>query len=184
MVGGRPVGRCRSRPGRPSDRAITALWRGCSVKSGIVPVCRSSWPIPVLIFRFCEVSWEWRIEGLAPESVMAREVADGIADDEPRHMHIISRRKLREFSRDHPDAGEALDRWYNAARKAIWRNFSDLRATFGSADQVGNLVVFNIGGNKYRLIVRIYYKDAVILIRHILTHKQYDLGDWKSEPEP
>ncbi len=115
---------------------------------------------------------------------MAREVANGSADDEPRRMHIISRRKLREFSRDHPDAGEALDRWYNAARKAIWRNFSDLRATFGSADQVGNLVVFNIGGNKYRLIVRIYYKDAVILIRHVLTHKQYDRGDWKSEPEP
>jgi mRNA interferase HigB len=124
------------------------------------------------------------IDGTAPESVMAKAVGNGMADDEPRRMHIISRRKLREFSQDHPDAREALDHWYNAARKAIWRNFSDLRATFGSADQVGNLVVFNIGGNKYRLIVRIYYKDAVILIRHVMTHKEYDRGDWRSGPEP
>ena len=120
----------------------------------------------------------------APEIVMAKAVGNGIADDEPKRMHIISRRKLREFSRDYPDAAEALDHWYNAARKAVWRNFSDLRATFGSAGQVGQVVVFNIGGNKYRLIVRIYYKDAVILIRHVLTHKEYDQGRWKSEPEP
>jgi mRNA interferase HigB len=115
---------------------------------------------------------------------MAKAVANGIADDRPRRMHIISRRKLREFAQDHPDAGEALDHWYNASRKAIWRTFSDLRATFGGADQVGNLVVFNIGGNKYRLIVRIYFKDAVILILYILTHEEYDHGDWKSAPEP
>ncbi|MGP0063769.1 MAG: type II toxin-antitoxin system HigB family toxin [Isosphaeraceae bacterium] len=65
-------------------------------------------------------------------------------------------------------------------RKARWRNFSDLRATFGNADQVEKFVVFNIGGNKYRLIAQIYYQDAVILIRRVLTHKEYDKGDWKS----
>jgi mRNA interferase HigB len=117
-----------------------------------------------------------------PESLMARTVAGGIADDQPKRMHIISRRRLREFARDHPDAGEALEHWYNAARKALWRNFADLRATFGSADQVGHFVVFNIAGNKYRLVTPIYFKDAVILIRHVLTHKEYDRGDWKDEP--
>jgi len=61
---------------------------------------------------------------------------------------------------------------------ARWRNFSDLRATFGSADQVGKFIVFNIGGNKYRLIIQIYYTDAVILIRHILSHEEYDQGGW------
>jgi mRNA interferase HigB len=111
---------------------------------------------------------------------MAKADGNGRAEDEPRRMHIISRRKLREFSEDHPDAGAALDHWYNAARRAIWRNFADVRATFGSADQVGHFVVFNIGGNKFRLIVRIYYEDAVMLIRHVLTHEAYDRGDWKS----
>jgi mRNA interferase HigB len=114
---------------------------------------------------------------------MAKAVGNGTGDDEPRRMHIISRRKLRIFPEDHPDAREALDHWHNAARRAIWRNFSDLRATFGRADQVGHFVVFNIGGNKYRLIVRTYYRDAVILIRHVLTHKDHDRGDWKSDPE-
>ncbi len=113
---------------------------------------------------------------------MARAVAGRIEDDKPRRMHIISRRRLREFARDHPDAGEALAHWYNAARKALWRNFADLRATFGNVDQVGHFVVFNIGGNKYRPIVRICFKDAVILIRHVLTHKEYDRGDWKGQP--
>jgi mRNA interferase HigB len=115
---------------------------------------------------------------------MAKAVGNGNADDQPKRMHVISRKKLREFAQEHPDAAEPLDHWYNTARKALWRNFSDLRATFGSADQVGHFVVFNIAGNKYRLIVRIFYKDAVILIRHVLTHEEYDRGSWKSEPEP
>ncbi len=97
-------------------------------------------------------------------------------------MHIISRKKLREFCREYPDAEEGLDRWHNVVRKARWRNFSDLRATFGNADQVGKFAVFNIGGNKYRLIAQVYFKDAVILIRYVLTHKEYDKGDWKSRP--
>ena len=112
---------------------------------------------------------------------MAKTDANGSDGDQPRRMHIISRKKLRGFSGAHPDAEEALDHWYHAVRKAQWRNFSDLRATFGSADQVGKFVVFNIGGNKYRLIAQIYYKDAVILIRHVLTHKEYDTGSWKSD---
>ena len=111
---------------------------------------------------------------------MAKANGNGTSGDEPKRVHIISRKKLREFSRDHPEARESLEHWYNAARKARWRNFADLRATFGSADQVGHFVVFNIGGNKYRLIARIYYADAVILIRHVLTHKEYDRGDWKA----
>lgn len=114
---------------------------------------------------------------------MARAGGNGVAGDEPRRMHIISRKKLREFASRYPDAAEALDRWYNVARRANWRTFADVRATFGSADHVGHFVIFNIGGNKYRLVVRIYYEDAVILIRHVLTHKEYDGGGWKSEPE-
>jgi mRNA interferase HigB len=109
---------------------------------------------------------------------MAKSGSQERHSDRPRRMHIISRKKLREFSVDHPDAEESLNHWYNAARMARWRNFSDLRATFGSADQVGKFIVFNIGGNKYRLIIQIYYTDAVILFRHILSHEEYDQGGW------
>jgi|HubBroStandDraft_4_1064222.scaffolds.fasta_scaffold497663_2 mRNA interferase HigB len=118
------------------------------------------------------------------ESVMSKTAANGSEGDPPRRMHIISRKKLRGFCRDHPDAEEVLDHWYNAVRKARWRNFSDLRATFGNADQVEKFVVFNIGGNKYRLIAQVYYKDAVILIRNVLAHKEYDKGSWKSGSGP
>jgi mRNA interferase HigB len=94
---------------------------------------------------------------------------------------MVSRKKLHEFCKVHPDAEEALDHWYHAVRKAQWRNFSDLRATFGSANQVEKFVVFNIGGNKYRLIAQTYYHDAVSLRRYVLTHKEYDTGSWKSD---
>jgi mRNA interferase HigB len=97
-------------------------------------------------------------------------------------MHIISRKKLREFCAEHPEAEQPLDHWYTAVRNACWRNFADLRATFGSADIVEKFVVFNIGGNKYRLIAHVYYDDAVLLIRHVLTHEQYDKGGWLGRP--
>ena len=103
--------------------------------------------------------------------------------DRPRRMHIISRKKMREFCKHHADAEEPLNHWYNAARSARWGNFADLRTTFGSADQVEKFVVFNVGGNKYRLIVQIYYDDSVILIRHVLTHEEYDRGRWRVQPK-
>jgi mRNA interferase HigB len=112
---------------------------------------------------------------------MAKTAANGSDGAPPRRMHIISRKKLREFSRAHPDSGEALDHWSHAVRRAQWRNCSDLRATLGSADQVGKFVVFNICGNKYRLIAQVYYNYAVVLIRYVLTHKEYDTGTWKSD---
>jgi mRNA interferase HigB len=90
----------------------------------------------------------------------------------PRRRLGARRARPVGFCRVHPDVEEALDHWYHAVRKAQWRNFSDLRATFGSADQVGKFVVFNIGGNTYRLIAQIYDNDTVALIRHVLTHKE------------
>ena len=76
--------------------------------------------------------------GVRAERVMAKTDANGSDGDQPKRMHMISRKKLRDFCRVHPDAEEALDHWYHAVRKAQWRNFSDLRATYGSADQVGS----------------------------------------------
>lgn len=94
-------------------------------------------------------------------------------------MHIIIRRRLFEFGNSHPDAKEPLDRWYRIVKRTSFESFSDLRKTFPSADQVGKLTVFNIGGKKFRLIAFIVYTKKRIYIREILTHKEYDKGKWK-----
>lgn len=94
-------------------------------------------------------------------------------------MHIITRKRLLEFSEEHPEADQPLDRWYRIVKRMNFESFSDLRKTFPSADQVGRLTVFNIGGNKFRLITFIVYARRRIYIRDILTHKEYDKGKWK-----
>ncbi len=94
-------------------------------------------------------------------------------------MHVISRSRIREFEAVHPDASEPLRRWWDLARKATWADFASLRRDFPQADRVGEFTVFNIGGNKYRLIAHVFHIDRVLLIRHILTHADYDRGLWK-----
>ncbi len=89
-------------------------------------------------------------------------------------MHVISRKRIREFGADHPDAVEPLDRWYRIAKKATWANFAEVRTDFGSADQVGDYTVLNIAGNKYRLVAEIFHNTQVLLVRGVYTHKDYD----------
>ncbi len=89
-------------------------------------------------------------------------------------MHIITRKRLIEFSKRHPDSEEALNRWYHIVKKSIYNSFAELRKTFPSVDRVGNFMIFNIGGNKYRLIVYIVFRTRKVYIRHILTHAEYD----------
>lgn len=96
-------------------------------------------------------------------------------------MHIISRKAIREFCENQRDAAESLDHWYRITKSAAWRNFAELRQTFSSADPVGKCIVFNIGGNHYRLISKIYFEDGVCLIRAILTHTAYDTNKWKTD---
>lgn len=94
-------------------------------------------------------------------------------------MHIISRKMLRQFGLIHPNSQRALERWYKIVEKTDFYSFDDLRKTFPSADKVGDLVVFNIGGNKYRLITAIHFNRSKVYIRHVLTHADYDRGAWK-----
>ena len=89
-------------------------------------------------------------------------------------MHVISRKRLVEFGADYADAVGPLDRWYRITKKATWANFGELRADFPSADQVGHYTIFDIGGNKYRLLADIYFDDQVLLIRGVFTHRDYD----------
>ncbi|MGA1282972.1 MAG: type II toxin-antitoxin system HigB family toxin [Prochlorothrix sp.] len=94
-------------------------------------------------------------------------------------MHIISRKALQIFWELYPDSKAPLTRWFKIVSNTNFANFDDLRAVFPSADQVGNLTVFNIGGNKYRLVAAVHFNRGKVYIRHVLTHKAYDQGKWK-----
>ena len=94
-------------------------------------------------------------------------------------MHIISRKALREFSKRHPDSDTPLDTWYRIIRSNRFETFVELRRFFPSADKVGNLIVFNIGGNKYRLITSVHFSRQKVYVRHILTHEEYNQERWK-----
>jgi mRNA interferase HigB len=63
--------------------------------------------------------------------------------------------------------------------KTEFHSFAELRTAFPSADKVQDWIVFNIGGNKYRLITVIHFNRSRVYIRHVLTHAEYDRGDWK-----
>lgn len=94
-------------------------------------------------------------------------------------MHIITRKHLNAFGVKHPESLSALDHWYRMMKHHNFGNFTALRAKFPSADQVGKLTVFNIGGNKARLIAAIHYNRGKVFVRHILTHAEYDQNKWK-----
>ncbi|MEH2195892.1 MAG: type II toxin-antitoxin system HigB family toxin [Nostoc sp.] len=97
-------------------------------------------------------------------------------------MHIISFRLLREYAENHADCQEALSNWYKVATKAKWSNLVGVQQVFSKAEAVGNFTVFNIKGNKYRLIVSIDYEVQLIYIKYILTHAEYDKENWKDDP--
>lgn len=94
-------------------------------------------------------------------------------------MHIITRKRLNEFAAAHPQATSGLRHWYALMKPATFGSFADLRAVFPSADQVGKLTVFNIGGSQARLIAAIHYNRRRVYIRAVLTHAEYDEGKWK-----
>jgi len=94
-------------------------------------------------------------------------------------VHVISRKRLNEFAKDHPDTTTALAHWYGLARRNNFSNFVELKTLFPSADQVAKLTVFNIGGNKVRLIAAIHYNRRKVYIRNVLTHAEYDEAKWR-----
>jgi mRNA interferase HigB len=94
-------------------------------------------------------------------------------------MHLIARKTLRAFWQQHPDSKTALERWSQIIEKNSFKSFGQLRETFPSADRIGKLIVFNIGGNKYRLIAAIHFNRQKVYIRHILTHTEYNQDNWK-----
>jgi mRNA interferase HigB len=93
-------------------------------------------------------------------------------------MHVITRKRLNEFAAKHPDTRTALANWYRLMKQENFRSFVHLRETFPSADLVGKLTIFNIGGNKARLIAALHFNRGKVYIRAVLTHAEYDTGAW------
>lgn len=96
-------------------------------------------------------------------------------------MRVIARRTLKKFWESNPayaDARDPLEAWYQEVLKADWTNPHDVKAQFRTASILkDNRVVFNIAGNKYRLVVKINYPYRVVYIRFVGTHRQYDKID-------
>ena len=96
-------------------------------------------------------------------------------------MHIITRKRLNEFAAKHPTATSGLAHWYRTLKRTDFGSFVALRQALPHADQVGGLTVFNIGGNKARLIAAIHDNRHKVYIRAVLTHAEYDAGNWKEK---
>ena len=98
-------------------------------------------------------------------------------------MRIVSHKKLKEFyeTKGNEDSRVALQRWYDIAEKAAWKNLSEMKADFPSVDYVGNLrYVFYIKGKNCRLVVVVKFVMGYIFVRFVGTHKQYDKIDCSS----
>ena len=94
-------------------------------------------------------------------------------------MRVISRKRLKEAQATHADLLEPLNAWWNVATHAGWKTLAGVRRVYRDADAVGRYTVFNIKGNKYRLIARIEYAKRLIFVIAVLTPAQYDKGAWK-----
>ena len=94
-------------------------------------------------------------------------------------MHVITRKRLNEFAEKYPETRTALAQWYVTVKRNNYSSLPNLKLMFPTADQVGKLTVFNVAGNKVRLITAIHYNRKRIYIRAVLTHEEYDRGKWK-----
>jgi mRNA interferase HigB len=91
---------------------------------------------------------------------------------------VISKPVLRDFSTLHPDAAASLERWYLETKQADWPHFDAMRRTFSHADAVGNdRYVFNIRGNRYRLVAMVNFRIRTVFILFVGTHAEYDVVD-------
>ena len=97
------------------------------------------------------------------------------------YMRVIAKSTLRAFWEKHADAEVPLKTWYRILEKADWEDSHDIKRVYGDASLVGNnRVVFNIKGNRYRIVVYIIFKFKKVFIRFVGTHQQYDKIDVKN----
>jgi len=100
-------------------------------------------------------------------------------------MNVISRPAIRRAIERHHDAENWLENWWDTAKSRQWESLHDVRVDYPSADQVGDLLIFNASGNRYRLIVGVVYANewagGTLFVKYFLTHAEYDKNRWKGD---
>lgn len=100
-------------------------------------------------------------------------------------MRVVSKARLKRFweSPGHEVSEGPLRAWYThvSSRTISWQSWGDIRAAFATASIVGDCVVFNVGGNKYRLVTRIRCASQKVFVLKVMTHGEYDEDQWKAE---
>ena len=89
-------------------------------------------------------------------------------------MRLISNRSLREFALCHPQADTSLQAWRRLIERNRFSGFADLKVLFQAVDKAGEFFVFNVGGNKFRVIAAIHFNTQELYVRHVFTHAEYD----------
>jgi mRNA interferase HigB len=97
-------------------------------------------------------------------------------------MRVISKTAITRFAKLNPDSEKPLLIWYKLVRQHDLSSFAELKNIFAAADVVDNFTVFDVGGNKYRIIARVIYKLKTVFIRNVFTHDEYN--SWKAEDDP
>ena len=96
-------------------------------------------------------------------------------------MRVISRKAFRQFWENHPESEQALTEFYGKLKRCNPANIAELRQTFPSADLVGHCMVFNVGGNNFRVIIHVDFEIQGAWIRFVLSHAEYSKGRWKTD---
>ena len=92
-------------------------------------------------------------------------------------MRLISNKALTEFAAKHAEAEAPLQAWRKIIETGAFSNYAELKNSFNATDKVGDYYVFDIGGNKYRVISAIHFNRQMLFIRNVFTHQEYD--KWK-----
>lgn len=97
-------------------------------------------------------------------------------------MHVISQKPLRTFWEKHPSVKSALKAWFQWVKRCTWESLADVKQDFGDrVDQHRQFTIFDVGGNKCRLIAVINYQNQKVFVRRVLTHAEYDRDQWKED---
>jgi mRNA interferase HigB len=97
-------------------------------------------------------------------------------------MPVISKAAITRFAKHNPESEKPLLIWYKLVRQHNFSSYAELKTVFAAADVVDNFTVFDVGGNRYRIIARVIYKLKTVFIRNVFTHDEYDT--WKAEDDP
>jgi len=99
-----------------------------------------------------------------------------------QNVRLIAIKNLREAATIYPDVAIVIEDFYQILKAASWQNLEEVKQSFASAEAVGNFTVFNVKGNRYRLILYINYQKQIAFFKYFLTHAHYDKDKWKNDP--